>query len=243
MDLVTIARRLSKQAGKLAFGPPVTHVYNPLDYAWDVHREYLERFGDPPKEVLLVGMNPGPFGMVQTGVPFGEVTAARDWLELDGAGISKPAAEHPKRPILGFDTRRREVSGVRFWGWVRQRFATPERFFERFFVGNYCPLAFLEDSGRNRTPDKLPVAERRPLFGVCDAALRRTVEVLRPRYVVAIGAFTEGRIRAVIDSNEVTVGRILHPSPANPAANQGWAEAAEGTLQELGVRLREQGPG
>ncbi|MEJ2040442.1 MAG: single-stranded DNA-binding protein, partial [Desulfosarcinaceae bacterium] len=66
-------RDLLKQVGALTFSSPVTHVYNPLRYARDRFAAYWERYGRPPKRILFVGMNPGPWGMVQTGVPFGDV--------------------------------------------------------------------------------------------------------------------------------------------------------------------------
>jgi single-strand selective monofunctional uracil DNA glycosylase len=234
--LVDIARDLGENADRLRFTPPVTHVYNPLDYAWPAHSQYLERYGDGPKEVLFLGMNPGPWGMAQTGVPFGEVGAVRDWLGID-AEIRRPKHEHPKRRIMGLACARSEVSGSRLWGWARDVFGAPKRFFERFFIANYCPLAFLEESGRNRTPDKLPAEEKEPLLDVCDRALRRTVEHLQPDMVIGIGVFAEARARAALDGIEITIGRILHPSPANPAANRGWSERATAELRELGVTL------
>ena len=236
MEFVDIARELAAEADRLVFGPPVTHVYNPLDYAWEAHAEYLERFGRPPKEVLLLGMNPGPWGMVQTGVPFGEVGAVRDWLHIDVA-IRRPHTEHPKRPVTGLACARSEVSGARLWGWARQTFGTPERFFSRFFIANYCPLAFMEASGRNRTPDKLPAAEREPLLKICDRALARTVAYLQPKVVVGVGAFAEGRAKAALDGTDLRIGRILHPSPANPAANRGWSDRADRDLEALGIAL------
>jgi single-strand selective monofunctional uracil DNA glycosylase len=234
--LETTASELRTTVRALVFGPPVAHVYNPLDYAWAVHSEYLRRFGNGGKAVLLVGMNPGPWGMAQTGVPFGEVAAVRDWLGLDG-DIGRPANEHPKRLVLGFGCPRSEVSGRRLWGWAASVFGTPERFFERFFVANYCPLQFLEAGGRNLTPDKLRAADRDPLLHVCDEALRATVAVLRPKIVVGVGAFAEQRARAALGDDGPPVGRILHPSPASPAANRGWAEAASRQLAALGVEL------
>jgi single-strand selective monofunctional uracil DNA glycosylase len=228
-----IAQKLSKSVEEIPFSPPVHTVYNPLRYAAGPHRQYLERWGAPPREVLLLGMNPGPFGMVQTGVPFGDARLARDYLGID-APVKRPAAEHPKRPVLGWDTPRREVSGRRIWSWARDTFGPAERFFARFFVANYCPLAFLEEGGRNRTPDKLPKAERRALYAACDAALARTVEVLRPAAVIGIGKFAEKRAREALPDYEGTVGSILHPSPANPRANRGWAEQATTQLVTLG---------
>lgn len=235
-ELVAVAAELRDAVARLAFAPPVAHAYNPLDYAWPVHEAYLRRYGGAPKEVVLVGMNPGPWGMVQTGVPFGEVGAARGWLGLAGP-VGRPADEHPKRPVTGFACSRSEVSGRRVWGWARDHWGTPERFFARFFVANYCPLAFLESGGRNRTPDKLPAAERERLFTVCDRALRRTVEVLAPCRVIGIGAFAEQRARTCLADLEVAVGRILHPSPASPAANRGWAEQATAELRAQGIAV------
>ena len=231
-----MARDLADEVSRLRFSPPVSHVYNPLSYAWGPHAQYLERFGGVPKEVLLLGMNPGPWGMAQTGVPFGEVGAVRDWLGIEAA-VGRPDPEHPKRPVTGFSCTRSEVSGARLWGWAKDTFGSPERFFDRFFIANYCPLAFMESTGRNRTPDKLPVSERQPLLAACDRALVRTVELLRPQLVVGIGAFAEGRARAALDGVDVNIGRILHPSPASPAANRGWAERATGELRALGVDL------
>ena len=239
--LTQVADELSARVSDLELSKPVTHVYNPLEYARRTHRQYLERYGAAPKEVLLVGMNPGPWGMAQTGVPFGEVELVRDWLGIVGE-VGRPEAENPNRPIEGFECPRREVSGQRLWGWARERFGEPERFFERFFVWNYCPLVFMEESGRNRTPDRLPKAEREPLFAACDEALGRAVEHLGPERVVGIGRFAEGRVRAVMANRPgrgdgIEVGCILHPSPASPQANRGWAEQAEAQLREMGVPL------
>src|SRR5208283_2872871 len=183
---------------------------------------------------VLVGMNPGPFGMAQTGIPFGDVTMVRDWLGLQGP-VGKPNRMHPKRPVLGFECPRSEVSGSRLWGWARDRFGTPDRFFATFFVANYCPLAFFEASGRNFTPDKLPAAEQAPLFAACDGALRRLVEAMQPSHVVGVGSFAFKRAQAALSGFDLMVGSILHPSPASPLANRGWAAAASRQLAALGI--------
>jgi single-strand selective monofunctional uracil DNA glycosylase len=231
--LVAISRELSARVDGLAF-PSVPFVYNPLDYARVPHEAYLERWGAAvPREVVMVGMNPGPFGMAQTGVPFGDVTMVRDFLGIDGP-VGKPVHEHPRRPIAGFECHRSEVSGTRFWGWARGRFGSAERFFERVFVANWCPLVFMEESGRNLPPDKLPAGERGPLFEICNDAMARLVDVLEPSLVVGIGRFAEQRIREVVRS-DVRVGSILHPSPASPAGNRDWAGTVDAQLRALGV--------
>lgn len=232
---VTIARALSEAAGRCTFAPPVAHVYNPLDYAFDAHRQYLERYCRQEADILLVGMNPGPFGMVQTGVPFGEVAFVRDWLGI-ATGVTVPKTQHPKRPIQGFDCSRREVSGQRLWGWAQQRFGTPDAFFRRFFVWNHCPLAFLEKSGRNRTPNHLPAAEREPLYRICDRALEQIVEHVGPSLVLGVGRYAEARCRDALRPG-THIDSILHPSPASPAANKGWAAQVERQLAALGVSL------
>jgi single-strand selective monofunctional uracil DNA glycosylase len=234
--LVDISRALSQRVAGLRFAAPVSCVYNPLEYARVPHELYVTRYGRGPKEVLLLGMNPGPFGMVQTGVPFGDVGMVRDWLGID-APVAKPTQEHPKRPVLGFECTRSEVSGTRLWGWARDRFGTPQAFFERFFVANYCPLAFMEESARNLPPDKLPAAEQQALLSVCDEALRELVRSLRPRLIIGVGGFAERRARAALAGENVAVGTILHPSPASPLANRGWAQQAEKGLAALGVEL------
>jgi len=234
MDLITISRTLAQEVDALRFAPPVAYTYNPLCYARQPHEMYLQRYGGGTKDVLLLGMNPGPFGMAQTGVPFGDVNIVREWLGIE-APVERPACEHPKRPVEGFACGRGEVSGQRLWGWARQRFGTPEQFFARFFVVNYCPLAFLEDGGKNRTPDKLPVSERNALYAPCDAALRRTVEVLQPKYAIGIGNFALARLREALAGDHLTIDSILHPSPANPQANAGWAGQVEAKLQQLGI--------
>ena len=174
--------------------------------------------------------------MVQTGIPFGDVSMVRDWLGVEGL-VGRPAREHPRRPVAGFGCLRSEVSGTRLWGWARDRFVTPARFFARFFVANYCPLAFFETSGRNRTPDKLPAGEQAPLFAACDQALRRLVEAMQPTHVVGVGSFAGKRARTALYGFDVVVGTILHPSPASPLANRGWAAAASHQLAALGIGL------
>ncbi len=226
-ELVTISRKLSRDVDALSFELPVAHVLNPLDYARAPQEAYLCRYGEGRKRVILLGMNPGPFGMAQTGVPFGDVSMVREFLGIEEPVRRHPKGEHPKRKVLGFECTRSEVSGTRLWGWVRDRFGTADAFFAEHFVMNYCPLVFLEEGGRNRTPDKLKVAERRALYEVCDRAFRRSVEVLAPELIIGVGRFAQTRAREALDGLDVEISWVLHPSPASPAANRGWAEAAD----------------
>jgi single-strand selective monofunctional uracil DNA glycosylase len=235
--LLASARELSQTLSTLRFAPPIAHVYDPLQYAWAGYEAYVTRYGATRRRVVLLGMNPGPFGMMQTGVPFGEVALVRDWLGIEGE-IARPAREHPKRRIEGFACARSEVSGARLWGWARARFGTPERFFARFFVWNWCPLGFLAESGANLTPDKLPAAERAGLELVCDRALRQSIEALGACVAIGVGGVAEAALRrALSEGPRVRIARALHPSPASPAANRGWVEPFERDLAAAGVEL------
>lgn len=232
--LIAAAERLRDGVGALAFADPVAHVYNPLEYAWAAHEAYLRKYGAGPKRAVFLGMNPGPFGMVQTGVPFGEVAAVRDWLGIQ-AEIARPRHEHPKRLITGFGCKRSEVSGQRLWGLFRARFGTADAFFRDHFVVNYCPLAFMSATGANITPDKLSSAERAGLFDACDRHLRETVGVLEPEWVVGVGDFAMKRATQALAGSGVRIGRVLHPSPASPLANRDWPGLATAQLQQLGL--------
>lgn len=231
--LLARSRELSRELSELRFPEPVAYVYDPTSYAAEPHRLYFERWVRRPR-VLLLGMNPGPWGMVQTGVPFGAVPPVRDWLGIE-ASVGRPPREHPKKPVRGFACPRVEVSGDRLWGWAREGWGSPERFFEEIFVLNYCPLLFLDEGGRNLTPDRIPVAVRDELTAHCDRALRDAVAALGVELAVGVGVWAERRLHEALGSEGPAIGRILHPSPASPAANRGWARTATAQLAELGV--------
>lgn len=234
-QLVKCARDLAKSVNALTFKEPITHVYNPLNYAWDVHKQYIEKFANTPKKVLFMGMNPGPFGMAQTGIPFGEIAMVRDWMGLSGR-VDQPLKMHPKRIIEGFDCPKSEVSGRRLWGFFKDYFLTADLFFENHFVLNYCPLVFMESTGRNRTPDKLPTDEAKRLYEICNRHLVQVVNILEVQWVIGVGVFAESKAKeSFFGVNTVKIGRILHPSPASPQANRGWSQCALKQLKALEV--------
>jgi single-strand selective monofunctional uracil DNA glycosylase len=240
--LLEAARDLSAELAPLRFAAPVAHVYDPLQYAWAPYEAYVRRYGDSRKRIVLLGMNPGPFGMMQTGVPFGEIAAVRGWMGIE-APVGKPAGMHPKRPIEGFACTRSEVSGRRLWGWAAARWGSAGSFFADAFVLNYCPLVWLEASGRNRTPVQLPAAELEPVYAACDRHLARALAALGPQWAIGVGGFAERRLHGVLEgelvdgafARGVRIGQILHPSPASPAANRGWTEAVDAKLATLGL--------
>jgi single-strand selective monofunctional uracil DNA glycosylase len=235
-ELIHTGRVLADELRSLRFSDPVTHTYLTIDYAAAGHEAYLNQFGSSRKRVLLLGMNPGPYGMAQTGVPFGEVPAVRDWMGLRPE-IGKPADEHPKRKILGMDCPKSEVSGRRLWGLFSQKFPKAEDFFKDHLVINYCPLIWMKDTGANLTPDKIHAAEMVAVDAACQKHLRRVIEILKPGILIGVGGYAESQMIAAKQAlgTDAMTGKILHPSPASPAANRGWAEVADRQLRELGV--------
>lgn len=231
-DPLKIAKTLSQRLNQMQFDVP--YVYNPLDYAWLAHAQYLKQYGLNTKKVLFLGMNPGPWGMAQTGVPFGEVKAVKDWLGID-AVVGAPKKVCPQKPIQGLECTRSEVSGKRFWGLMQKHFAQPQHFFKKFMVLNYCPLLFLESSGRNLTPDKLNVHDRKRITEMCDEALIQFINYYKPERVVGVGGFAKKCFERVLQKQTVPIESILHPSPASPVANRGWEEQVTKQLVNMGV--------
>jgi len=219
--MILAARTLCEDLEKLLFPPPVAWVYNPIQYGRSAHEDYLKHFAANRKRFIFLGMNPGPFGMVQTAVPFGEISFVRDWMGIQEIKTG-PKNTHPKRPIQGFACPRSEVSGKRLWGLFQDRFGEAESFFKDHFVANYCPLAFLEESGRNLTPDKLPAKLRQSLFDACTVHLCKVLEILKPEKVIGVGRFAYQRAVEAADPMGIETTEILHPSPASPAANKDW---------------------
>lgn len=226
--LLKVTRTFAHEVDDLRWSTP-SHVYNPLIYAWTSHREYLRRYGAKRGRVLLLGMNPGPWGMAQSGVPFGDVLMVRDWFHIESQLGKVLPVQHPKYPILGMACHRNEGSGSRLWRWAEARLGTPEDFFARFFVWNYCPLLFIKD-GHNLIPERLSLRETEALTAVCDRALAAAVRALAPAAVVGIGRYAERRARALL-GKDADVRYLIHPSPANPAANRDWPALAEQALK------------
>jgi len=237
-SLIAAVQELTNELQPLLFSPPVSHVYLPTEYAWASHKLYLEKFASGQKKVLMLGMNPGPWGMAQTGIPFGEIPAVRDWMGISTA-VDKPTNEHPKRPIEGFDCKRSEVSGRRLWGLFSEKFPDAMDFFEDHFVTNYCPLVWMGDTGKNITPDKLPKHEMEPVEKACQKHLAAVISALQPEWLIGVGAYAEKKLIEVANDHfpdqKFKTGKILHPSPASPIANRGWEPQAEKQLLEMGA--------
>ena len=172
-----------------------------------------------------------------SGVPFGEVSVVNDWLQIKGA-VGKPKVEHPKRQIEGLNCKRREVSGERFWNFIKSVSGTPEIFFRNCLVYNHCPLIFMGKSGKNVTPPDMKIDVRNKLLQLCDETLKEVIELYSVKHIVGLGRFAEARAKKVLNDNHiknVKVSFLIHPSPASPAANKGWSDLAFKSLTDSKV--------
>ena len=234
-QVLEAARELCTAMAATEFRAPVTYTYNPLEYAWAGHEAYVRRFANGPKKVLYLGMNPGPFGMAQTGVPFGEVAAVRLWMGIS-ACIGQPPTMHPKRPVQGFNCPRSEVSGRRLWGLFEELYGTAEAFFADSYVANYCPLIWMSETGSNITPTQLPKEQAAQVDAACQRHLVRLLEILQPRVLIGVGGYALKQLElaaAALPGRDFVLGTILHPSPASPLANKHWPDRPKEQLAEI----------
>jgi len=233
--LKEVASHLSKicdmSISKIEKTEKVAHATNPLDYAWPHHEQYLSKWGGLGAKTLLLGMNPGPWGMAQTGVPFGATGVAVDFLNIEPRMLQTPDNAHPKRPIVGMELERQEVSGTRLWNLMEEHYGSPEETFANIFVVNHCPLLLLGERGQNITPDNIPSSVIEPVLKACDQHLREVVEAMGITRIIGVGKYAEKRARKAFlagksgpgltpSGREIIITTCWHPSPASPLANR-----------------------
>ncbi|CAL1685046.1 unnamed protein product [Lasius platythorax] len=233
--LLSIEQELCTKLQDVTFPSLVQYIYNPLEYASETHAMYVHKYCTGEKKILFVGMNPGPWGMSQTGVPFGEINMVRNWLKIFGP-VGSPLKEHPDRKITGFQCTRSEISGLRLWGLFRDLCGSPENFFRYAYMHNYCPLAFMDARARNITPAELKGEGQRILHEACDKSLIDIIRLLKVEIIVGIGNYAEKRAQIAVQMGGLSVQVMVlrHPSP-RAVGNQNWNETAMQRLDELGL--------
>ena len=195
--------------------------YNPLDYAWDAHEAYLRRMGGSGARTVILGMNPGPHGMGQMGIPFAATSVVRDLLGITGIPVNQPEAADPRRPVVGLEYAREEVSGTRLWGLLAEHYGDAGAIASSVFLVNHCPLMLFSGArATNITPDKVAGPTAQILLERCDQHLCEVVSVLGAERVIGVGKFAESRARSALADEVVKVVGCWHPSPASPLANR-----------------------
>ena len=234
-QLLSLEKKLVNEVGKISFNLPVAYVYSPLEYAFNIHTLYVKKYCNTPKKILFLGMNPGPWGMSQTGVPFGEINMVKNWLKISGP-VGKPAREQENRKVTGFECKRSEVSGKRLWGLFKELCGTPEKFFKHAYVHNYCPIALMDKKGCNITPAEMKGKEQLTLHSDCDKTLADIIKLLKAEIVIGIGGYAEKRAQLVVKSHNLHVQILCLPHPSPRAANnKNWNEKATKKLTEFGL--------
>ncbi|KAJ2944781.1 hypothetical protein O0L34_g1671 [Tuta absoluta] len=243
-DFLHIIDELNISLDHLILPSTVKCVYNPTIYARRTFEMYIKKYCNTKKSVMYFGMNPGPWGMSQTGVPFGEIGSVRDWLGIEGP-VDKPPHEIPARPVKGFDCTRTEVSGKRFWGLFKDICRTPEKFFETSFIYNYMPVQWMKSNGCNLTPGDFKTSEMEELFNICDPVFIKVLELYEVRTVVAIGKFCETRAQKAtqkyLSGSSIEVLYLPHPSP-RAVNNNNWNQKAMDILKKLDLMKYYQKP-
>ena len=203
----------------------VDAVYNPLAYAWEPHRAYLELASGGGAKTLLLGMNPGPHGMGQMGIPFAATSVVRDLLKITDLEVGQPRTPHPKRPISGLDWPKEEVSGTRLWGLLANEYGSAESIFKSVFLLNHCPLMlFSGERATNITPDKITGPTTKALLERCDDHLREVVDIMQIERVIGVGRYSEKRALNALSGIDISITTCWHPSPASPLANRNKGE-------------------
>ncbi|XP_045776673.1 single-strand selective monofunctional uracil DNA glycosylase [Maniola jurtina] len=231
-EFLELADEMNEALNEFNLPPAVKCVYNPSIYARYTFEMYARKYCNTKKKIMFFGMNPGPWGMSQTGVPFGEISSVRDWLGIEGP-VNKPPHEIRERPVDGFDCKRTEVSGKRFWGLLKTICGTPENFFKTSFVYNYINQQWMKSNGCNLTPGDFKVSDMEPLYNICDPIFVKILKLYEVEIVVAIGKFCETRaqkaIKKYLPSSSIKILYLSHPSPRS-VNNNNWEQKA---LEEL----------
>ena len=216
---------VEKFADSLVKEGSVDAVYNPLAYAWEPHRAYLELASGGGAKTLLLGMNPGPHGMGQMGIPFAATSVVRELLKITNLEVGQPRKPHPKRPISGLDWPKEEVSGTRLWSLLANEYGSAESIFKSVFLLNHCPLMlFSGERATNITPDKITGPPTKALLERCDEHLREVVDIMKIERVIGVGRYSEKRALNALSGIDISVTTCWHPSPASPLANRNKGE-------------------
>jgi len=216
---------VEKFADSLVKEGSVDAVYNPLAYAWEPHRAYLELASGGGAKTLLLGMNPGPHGMGQMGIPFAATSVVRDLLKITDLEVGQPSTPHPKRPISGLGWPKEEVSGTRLWGLLENEYGSAESIFKSVFLLNHCPLMlFSGERATNITPDKITGPTTKALLERCDDHLREVVDIMQIERVIGVGRYSEKRALNALSGIDISITTCWHPSPASPLANRNKGE-------------------
>jgi len=234
------ARLEPVRAALPAAGLKAVAAIDPTSYAFGNYTRFMQLAASGPRLALFVGMNPGPHGMAQTGIPFGDVDTAR--VLLGGADTIDPlpglrAASGAAWDCKGLAYHRGEQSGMRLWSALSQLCGSPQAALERCCIVNYCPLYMVGPELENITPSDLPRRHdiTRALEAACDEHLRQLVLGLEVKTVLSFGSYAHASARRALSGFPVDFYTTPHPSPRRGSAAEWIASALPLLAGVLGV--------
>jgi len=255
-QILAASDRLSE---RLAALPPVGDLValDPTRYcrsAWAAYLQMAARLGC----VLVVGMNPGPHGMAQTGVPFTDPWIV-DELDLQAPRADVPPADipavgswrhrsHRARGVLG---SKREESAKRLWPLLREICApyaavgpsadkiaeATRRVCNEVLLVNALPICWLDPAGKNVSAEQVekraPAQVREGLRDLVNEWLQAVADILRPAAVIGVGRWAREFVTDLDVDHFVEIpfrDGIKHPSPS-AGSEAAWRAEAEPILR------------
>jgi single-strand selective monofunctional uracil DNA glycosylase len=235
-----MARQLARATGWL--------VLNPGRYGERWHARFRRAYPMSPRPLLVFGLNPGPYGMAQTGVPFTDLKRLESalpglWKDLVASGepVTRPGLAPPS--LARHLTRTFESSSVRVYRFLERAYGRPELALREVVFVNPCPLLFIDpETGANRTPADLPRALRArkaaELVHAFEELRRATVleavAELEPRGAILLGrdvaAAVGEALRAALGARSVVEWE--HPARAVPET---WSRGLADELRKRGL--------
>ena len=211
LAIIELYKSLNIELDELKFFPPCFYVYNPLSYCFESFKIYFEYLNTEEEINLFFGINPGPFGMAQTGIPFGDKETVKNYLKIEPKiDIDKIPKQHPKKQILGLEVKRVEKSGRIFWGVIKEFYPEKYDFFKSNFVLNFCPLCFLDEQGRNITPKVLRKEDQIALYKILEIFMLKLFKLIKIKKLIAIGDETFSYLNAL--NTKLKIQTIIHPA-------------------------------
>ncbi len=228
-------------------------IWNPGLYGETWHARFRRLYRPGQHPLVVFGLNPGPYGMAQTGIPFTDirrlVSALPDLAaELRGRGerVEPPGLAPPGlRPYL---SRSFESSAVRVYRFLKKGWGGAERGWTEVVVANPCTLLFIDPAeGKNRTPADLARAARlrgsgrdqvRELvesFGrIRIRCAVESIEALSPRGAILLGKDVQAALGPALRRilGEARVIPWEHPARAVP---ESWASGLLSALRRRGL--------
>jgi single-strand selective monofunctional uracil DNA glycosylase len=227
-----LARSIARATGWL--------VLDPSRYGERWHAPFRRLYPPRARPLLVFGLNPGPYGMAQTGIPFTDLKRLAQGLPRLAAELAR-SGERLSLPGLApsslqpFLTRTFESSSVRVHRFLRLAHGSAERAFREVVFVNPCPLLFIDRAlGENRTPADLPRALRAGVDEARVEVVSVAVARLRARGAIVLGRDAAAALSVPLRARlgERAVVEWEHPARAVPDI---WARGLLAALRRRGL--------